>query len=361
MFDTSSREWSDWRWHLRNRITSVDGLRRVLALSDDEAGRIERAARRFPMAITPYYASLIDGDAPDCAIRRQAVPDGAELDDPRGMLDPLQEVAQSPARNIVRIYPDRVAFTVFDTCPVRCRFCFRKRLFAAEGLPSASRGLDEGIDYIARTPEIRDVLVTGGDPLMATDAWLERLLGRIRAIPHVEIIRIGTRAPVALPQRITPELCDVLERFHPLWISTHFNHPKELTPEATQACDRLTRAGIPLSNQSVLLRGINDDLDVMRRLVHGLVKMRVRPYYLFQCHLVEGTGHFRTAIETGVEIAEGLRGHTSGLANPLLIVDTPRGKVPILPRRGLVGREGDDVVLETFDGGTWREWNPQDA
>jgi len=361
MFDRSRPEWNDWRWHLKNRISSVEQLRKLIRLTDAEAEEMEKVARHFPLAISPYYASLMDPEDPTCPIRRQVVPSGEELRDPFGVPDPMAELSQSPVRNVIRIYPDRVAFAVFDVCPVFCRFCFRKRLFDPGTDPPPPGFLDEGIGYIADTPEVRDVLITGGDPLMATDAWLERLLSRIRAIPHVEIIRLGTRMPVALPQRITPDLCRMLERFHPLWINTHFNHPKELTPEAAQACDRLTRAGIPLGNQTVLLKGINDDPGVMRQLVHGLLKMRVRPYYLFQCHLVEGTRHFRTSIEKGIEITRLLRGHTSGMANPLFIVDTPRGKVPILPRAGLVGREGDEVVLETYEGLVWREWNPQDG
>jgi len=359
-YDRPRFNWNDWRWQLTNRITTVDELRQVIPMTDEEAVVAERAARRFPMAITPYYLGLMDRDDPNCPIRRQVVPTGDELDDPHGVPDPLAEVQQSPVPNVIRIYPDRVAFTVLDACPISCRFCFRKRMFDPATDPAPQGFLDEGIRYIVAHPEIRDVLVTGGDPLIAADAWIERLLVRLRAIDHVEIIRLGTRVPAALPQRVTPELCELLERFHPIWINTHFNHPKELTPEAIRACDRLARAGIPLGNQTVLLKGINDDPEVMRRLVHGLLRARVRPYYLFQCHLVEGTRHFRTPIERGIEITRRLRGHTSGLANPLFVVDTPRGKVPILPHAGWIERDGDEVVLETYDGHVWREWNPPD-
>jgi lysine 2,3-aminomutase len=359
-FDTNSSEWTDWRWHLKNRISTPEQLSRLIPLSDDEADAVRRVTDRFPMTITPYYASLIDPDDPNCPIRRQVVPIADELHDPVGVTDPIEETTQSPVPGVIRIYPDRVAFTVFDVCPVFCRFCFRKRLFDPSSEPPPSDYIDAGIKWISEHEEIRDVLITGGDPLMATDMWLERLLSRIRAIPHVEIIRFGTRMPVALPQRITPELCEILERFHPLWINTHFNHPRELTPEAAKACDMLTRAGIPVGNQSVLLRGVNDDEATMQRLTRGLLKMRVRPYYLFQCHLVAGTSHFRTPIERGVEIAQSLRGHTSGLGNPLFIVDTPHGKVPILPKRGLLKRDGDDVLLETYTGDVWRELNPID-
>ena len=360
-FDTHAAEWNDWQWHLRNRIDSIEKLRDVLPLSDREATEASGVIQRFPMMITPYYASLIDPNDPDCPIRRQVVPSEDELHDPAGIPDPIDEVSQSPVPGVIRIYPDRVAFTAFNVCPVFCRYCFRKRLFDPDAVPPPRTQIDAGIRWIENTPEIRDVLVTGGDPLMATDAWLANLLTRLRAIPHVEVIRLGTRAPVALPQRITPELCEIIERHHPVWINTHFNHPKELTPEAAAACDRLTRAGAPVGNQSVLLRGINDDEHVMRELVTGLVKMRVRPYYLFQCHLVDGTAHFRTSIERGTQISASLRGYISGIANPLYIVDTPRGKVPILPKNGFVRREGDDVELETFEGQEWREWNPRDG
>jgi lysine 2,3-aminomutase len=333
----------------------------MLPLSESQRVQLEEVTRLYPMSLTPYYASLIDPDNAHCPILRQVVPSPEELDDADGLADPLCEASQSPVENIIRIYPDRVAFTVFNQCPVRCRFCFRKRLFAPAHGRSDVSAVEEGLRYIAAEPEIRDVLLTGGDPLMASDQWLESLLARVRSIPHVEIIRIGTRTPVVLPQRITPRLCRILARFHPIWVNTHFNHPRELTPEAAEACDRLTRVGIPVGNQSVLLKGVNDDASTMERLVRGLVHMRVRPYYLFQCHLVSGTRHFRTSVETGLEITKALRGHVSGIANPLFVVDTPRGKVPLLPRTGWAGRDGDDVVLETFRGAMWRERNPVDG
>jgi len=349
--------WNDWRWHIRNRITTLDELRGVVAPDENEIERLRRVVARFPLSITPYYASLIDFDDRQCPIRRQVVPSVAEIEDPDGVEDPLGEIEQSPVQNVIQIYPDRVALTVVTQCPVFCRFCFRKRLFSTTR-GGAVRGLEKSIEYIRGTPQIKDVLVTGGDPLIASDSFLDRLLRSLRSIPHVEIIRIGTRAPVVLPQRITPRLCAILSRYHPLWVNTHFNHPKELTPEAREACDRLLRAGIPLGNQSVLLKGVNDDPETMRELVRGLVRMRVRPYYLFQCHLVRGTRHFRTTIEQGLRITGALRGHVSGVANPLFVVDTPDGKVPLLPRRGLKRREGDYVVLETFKGTEWREYNP---
>ena len=351
-------DWQDWHWHILQRIATPERLKRLLDLSESETRNVERASARFPFAVTPYYADLIDLDNPICPIRRQVIPSADELSDPVGIPDPLQEVNQSPVPGVVRIYPDRVALIVADTCSSFCRFCYRKRLFDPGKRPHPPGHLSDALAYIRAHPEIRDVLVTGGDPLMLEDDDLADILQQIRSIGSVEIIRVGTRMPVVLPQRITPELCALLEEFHPLWLNTHFNHPKEITPESTRACDRLTRSGIPVGNQSVLLRGVNDTVETMRELVCGLVKIRVRPYYFFQCHLVEGTGHLRTRIEEGLEIVRGLRGYSSGLANPLFIVDTPHGKVPLLPRQGWLGREGDDVVLETFEGKVWREFNP---
>jgi lysine 2,3-aminomutase len=258
---------------------------------------------------------------------------------------------------VIRVYRDRIAFCVNNECALYCRFCLRKRMVGEPEWAMKKRELGIALDWIRRTPEIRDVLLTGGDPLVFSDDRLEWLLAELRAIDHVEIVRLGTRLPVTLPQRVTPELCRMLERYHPLWLNTHFNHPRELTAEAAEACDRLTRAGIPLGNQSVLMRGINDDVEVMKQLCEGLVRMRVRPYYCYQSQLLEGTGHFRVPIERGVEIFRALRGRTSGFAIPLFVLDTPYGKVP-LTHPYLRGREGDEVVVESFDGRCWREPNP---
>ena len=306
--------------------------------------------------ITRYYAGLMDPTDQGCPIRRQGIPSVDELADDVGTVDPLGEEAGTVAPNLIRLYPDRVAWCVTGTCPVYCRFCFRRRLVAGEGGDFSAAALARALGYIQKTPEIRDVLITGGDPLVLPDEVLEDLLRKIRAIPHVEIIRIGTRTPATLPQRITPELCSMLQGFHPLWINTHFNHPRELTPLAAAACARLADAGIPLGNQSVLLKGINDDEPTMRRLLHGLVRMRVRPYYLFQCHLNSGSAHFRTAVETGMQIMDQLRGSTTGFAVPAFIIDTPFGKVP-LQRETVVRRESDAVYLRTHDGRVWREPN----
>jgi lysine 2,3-aminomutase len=343
---------------MRHRIRSADDLRAWLEPTPEEAAGIERLAERFHFVITPYYASLMDRDDPECPIRRQVVPHVCELDDPAGLADPLDEVAHSPLKNVIRVYPDRIAFCVNNECALYCRFCLRKRMVGEPEWTMKRRELEEALAWIRRTPEIRDVLLTGGDPLVFSDDRLEWLLGELRAIPHVEVVRLGTRLPVTLPFRVTDALCRMLERHHPIWVNTHFNHPRELTEEAAAACDRLTRAGIPVGNQSVLLRGINDDPGTMKSLCEGLVRMRVRPYYCYQAQLLEGTAHFRVAVEEGVEIFRALRGRTSGFAIPQYVLDTPHGKVP-LGHPYLRGREGDDVVVEAWDGALWRERNPR--
>jgi lysine 2,3-aminomutase len=351
----------DWRsagWHLRNRIRSADDLARFVAPAPDETRAIGALADRFRFVITPYYASLMDPADPECPIRRQVVPRLAELGDPHGLADPLDEVAHSPVKNVVRVYPDRIAFCVNNECAIYCRFCLRKRMVGDEEWTMQRRELEAALAWIRATPAIRDVLLTGGDPLIFSDDRLGWLLGELRAIPHVEILRLGTRLPVTLPFRVTPELCALLERHHPIWLNTHFNHPKELTAEAAEACDRLARAGVPLGNQSVLLAGINDDVDTMRALCEGLVRMRVRPYYCYQAQLLEGTAHFRVPIERGIEIFRAMRGRTSGFAIPQYVLDTPLGKVP-LAHPYFKGRDGDHVVVESYDGRTWRELNPR--
>jgi lysine 2,3-aminomutase len=356
----SDADWRDWTWQMRHRVRNVDDLSRFLDPTEDERHAIGALAERFHFVITPYYASLMAPDDPDCPIRRQVVPRMAELDDPAGLADPLDEVAHSPVKNVIRVYPDRIAFCVNNECALYCRYCLRKRMVGEPGWAMKKRELGEALDWIRATPEIRDVLLTGGDPLVYSDDRLEWLLAELRAIDHVEIIRLGTRLPVTLPFRITEELCAMLERYHPLWVNTHFNHPRELTAEAAAACDRLTRAGIPVGNQSVLMRGINDDAETMKSLCEGLVRMRVRPYYCYQAQLLEGTGHFRVPVERGLEIFRALRGRTSGYAIPLYVLDTPYGKVP-LTHPYLLGREGDDIVVESYDGRIWREPNPLDG
>jgi lysine 2,3-aminomutase len=352
------RDWRDWTWQMQHRVRTGSDLARFVRPTADEGKAIALLADRFRFVITPYYAALMDPDDPDCPIRRQVVPRTAELHDPFGLADPLDEVAHSPVKNVIRVYADRIAFCVNNECALYCRFCLRKRMVGDEEWAMRRRELEAALDWIRATPAIRDVLLTGGDPLVFSDQRLNWLLSELRRIPHVEILRLGTRLPVTLPFRVTPALCRVLEAHHPIWVNTHFNHPKELTPEAAEACDRLTRAGVPVGNQSVLLRGINDDVATMKALCEGLVRMRVRPYYCYQAQLLEGTEHFRVPIERGVELFRALRGRTSGFAIPQYVLDTPRGKVP-LEHPYLRGREGDDVVVETWDGTLWRERNPR--
>ena len=342
---------------MQQRIRSAADLAQFLAPTGDEARAIAALSERFRFVITPYYASLMDPENPECPVRKQVVPRLAELGDPLGLADPLDEVAHSPVKNVVRVYADRIAFCVNNECALYCRYCLRKRMVGDEEWTMKRAELSVALDWIRRTPEIRDVLLTGGDPLVFSDERLEWLLRELRAIPHVEIVRLGTRLPVTLPMRVTPALCEMLQRYHPIWLNTHFNHPKELTPEAARACDLLTRAGIPVGNQSVLLAGVNDDVATMKALCEGLVRMRVRPYYVYQAQLLEGTAHFRVPIERGIELFRALRGRTSGFAIPQYVLDTPYGKVP-LDYPFLRGRDGDYVEMESFDGRIWRELNP---
>lgn len=350
--------WSDWRWQMRNRVHSPEVLHTYIHPTQDELDAIEATRDVFRWNITPHYASLMDAHDPACPIRRQVVPTMDELrPDLVGVMDPLEEVAHSPVKNLIHNYTDRVAFCVTAECAIYCRYCLRKRMVGDGEMMMKREELREAIAYIAAHPEIRDVLLTGGDPLTYSDKNLDWLLAELRAIPHVEVIRIGSRMPVKLPQRITPELCAVLEKHHPVWLNTHFNHPKELAPEAFAGIDRLLRAGVPVGNQTVLLRGINDDLDTLKALLKGLVRMRVRPYYLYQAQVIGGTAHLRTSIEKGMELMEGLQGHITGFAIPRYVLDTPFGKVP-LHRGYVLGRCGDLVVMRTTRGDLWAEPNP---
>ncbi len=349
--DVPDEKWDDWRWQLSHRIRNGDELRQIINLTPDEEAGVD-AAQRFRMDITPYFASLMDPNDPNCPIRQQVVPTRKELvhfDDE--MDDSLNEEAQSPVRGLVHRYPDRVLMLVTTQCASYCRYCTRSRLVGEADRQFTMADYDAQIDYIARTPSVRDVLISGGDPLVLATAHLERLLARLRAIPHVEVIRIGTRVPVFLPQRIDDALISMLKRYHPLWMNIHFNHPRELTPEVAQAVTRLADAGIPLGSQTVLLAGVNDCPNVIKTLMHGLVKLRVRPYYLYQCDLVHGAGHFRTSVAKGVEIIESLRGHTSGFAIPTYCIDAPGGggKVPIMPQY-LISQSDDKVVVRNFEG-----------
>lgn len=350
--------WSNWRWQMQNRIHSVEALEEWITPTADERKAIEEIGDVFRWNITPYYAALMDPTDPSCPIRRQVVPTMDELGpDIVDEVDPLDEVDHSPVKNLIHNYEDRVAFCVTAECAIYCRYCLRKRMVGDADYFMRTDEHQAAIDYIAEHDEIRDVLLTGGDPLTFNEANLEWLLSRLRAIDHVELIRFGTRMPVKLPYRITDDLCSLLEKYHPIWINTHFNHPKELTEDAAAAIHRLKSAGVPVGNQTVLLRGINDNVGTMKALNEGLVRMRVRPYYLYQAQIIGGTGHLRAPIEVGMHIMRRLRGRTSGFAIPTYVLDTPYGKVP-LNRSYVKGRAGDYVLMETYDGTLWAEPNP---
>jgi lysine 2,3-aminomutase len=342
----------DWRWQLRHRLSTKEEIARLLPLTPDEDAALDAAPGLFRVGITPYYFSLIDREHPFCPVRMQVIPRTRELvNEPGDLADPLGEDAHSPATGIFHRYPDRCLLLAIDRCAIYCRHCNRRRLVGREESPISRADLAAAIAYIRRTPAIRDVLISGGDPLTLSDDRLEEIVAAVRAIPHVEIVRIGTRVPVVLPMRIDDALCAMLRRYHPLYINTHFNHPKELTPLARTACERLADAGIPLGNQTVLLRGVNSSARVLRRLFTELLKVRVRPYYLFQGDVAAGTSHLRTSVETGIEIMQNLRGWISGLAIPHLVIDTPHGmgKVSIGPDY-VVARGPERWTLRNYEG-----------
>jgi lysine 2,3-aminomutase len=325
-------EWNDWKWQFKNRVTRLEELAALLPFPAKEWDMRREVLRDFRMGITPYYLALVDPEDADDPILRQIAPIVEEyIFRDVGDEDPLAEEQYSPVPGITHRYPDRVLMVISNSCEIYCRYCTRKRIMYEDAVPDVE--IDRMVDYIARTKAVRDVIVSGGDPLTYGTKKLESILAKLRAIPHLEIIRIGSRVPVSIPPRIDAELCEMLARCHPLWINVHFNHPRELTAEAAAACDRLSRAGIPLNNQAVLLKGVNDDVETIRQLCTGLMKMRVRPYYLYQCDPIRGGEHFRTPIAKGIEIMEGLRGHTSGLAIPTYVVDAPGGggKIPVGP------------------------------
>lgn len=355
--NTTLTQWQDWHWQLQNRIRDVDTLGRIIRLSEDERHAMSDQASSLPLAITPYYASLIDPWNPRQALRRTVVPTVHEHFRSIGESnDPLHEDEDSPVPGIVHRYPDRVLFLVTGNCATYCRYCTRSRMVGHHSNHCLNvTSWEVGLSYIASHPEIRDVLLSGGDPLTLADEQLEWLLAHLRRIPHIELIRIGTKAPVVLPQRITPALLKMLKRYHPLWISIHAAHPDELTPETTRACTHLADAGIPLGSQTVLLSGINDDTETMKRLVHGLLKIRVKPYYLYQCDPIPGSSHFRTPVAKGLEIIRGLRGFTTGYAVPTYVIDAPGGggKIPLLPEY-VVGQENGDLILRNYEGQIFR-------
>ena len=345
-------DWNDWKWQYKNRVTNLKELKRHIPICNDEAKSLKRCLNQFRMAITPYYASLIDINNPECPIRKQCIPSLYELIiDRHESLDPLAEEHYSPVPGIVHRYPDRVLFLLTGRCAMYCRHCTRRRLAGNEDYTVNEAQITACIEYIQNNSNIRDVLLSGGDPLVLSDKFLESILKRLRRIPHVEIIRIGTRTPVVMPIRITDELVNMLKKYQPLWINTHFNHPNEITEDSAKACEKIVDAGIPLGNQTVLLKGINDNAEVMKELCLKLVRHRVRPYYLYQCDVANGIDHFRTTVETGIEIMAKLRGYISGFAVPTYVIDAPNGggKIPIL-KNYMTGIDEEGVHLVNYLG-----------
>lgn len=350
--DVTPEQWNDWKWQVANRITTVEQLKQVINITPEEEDGIHECLKTLRMAITPYYASLMDPNDPNCPVRKQAVPTNFELHQSSAdMLDPLHEDGDSPVPGLTHRYPNRALLLITDQCSMYCRHCTRRRFAGQKDDAMPMDRIDKAIEYIKNTPVIRDVVLSGGDALLISDEKLEYIISKLRAIPHVEIIRIGSRTPVVLPQRITEELVNMVKKYHPVWLNMHFNHSMEITPETKLACERLANAGLPLGNQSVLLRGINDCVHVMRDLVHNLVKLRVRPYYIYQCDLSMGIEHFRTSVSKGIEIIEGLRGHTSGFCVPTFVVDAPGGggKIPVMPQY-MISQSREKVILRNFEG-----------
>jgi lysine 2,3-aminomutase len=349
--EVDAATWNDWRWQLRNRLTTAAELERFVTLSDEERRGIAAGGALFRVGAAPYYAELMDPQHDSCPIRMQVIPRAAEAQvSPGEYRDPLGEDGLAPTRAIVHRYPDRVLLLALDRCAVYCRHCNRRRMVGQDDGVISARDLEAAVGYIRRTPQVRDVLISGGDPLTLSTEKLAWILGEVRAIPHVDFIRIGTRVPVALPMRVDDELCAMLRRFHPLYINTHFNHPKEVTPEARVACEKLVDAGIPMGNQTVLLRGVNSQARTLEALFRALLRMRVRPYYLFQGDPVEGTDHLRTPVSAGVEIMNQLRGRVTGMAIPHLVIDAPGGggKIPIGPDYLLAWGE-HELVLRNYE------------
>ncbi len=356
--DVPTRKWNDWRWQLRSRLWDAPSLERIFNLSVAERDGLARL-RGLPMAVTPFYAALLDPDDPDDALRRTLFPVSDEsVAGPGEADDPLGEDASSPVEGLVHRYPDRVLFLVSDHCAVYCRYCTRARVVGSGEMSPDVKRWESAFAYLAEHREVRDVLLSGGDPLTLSDAKLDYLLGRLKAL-DIEFVRIGTKVPACLPQRITPELLAVLKKHSPVWLSLHFTHPAELVPEVAAACNALADNGIPLGSQTVLLAGVNDDVETQRRLNHGLLRMRVRPYYLYQCDPITGSAHFRTSVDKGLEVISGLRGHTTGYSVPQYVIDAPGGggKIPILPQ-SVVGRDGEEVLLRNYAGRIFRYYDP---
>ncbi len=349
--DVPDEKWNDWRWQLSHRLNTVEDIEKIFPLTESERKALQSSGL-FRVDVTPYFISLINPDDPNDPIRKQIIPRSEEMQAFTAMMeDSLAEDRHSPVPGLVHRYPDRVLMLVTTQCASYCRYCTRSRIVGDPGQTFSRQEFEAQIEYLKRTPQVRDVLLSGGDPLVLAPKILEEILTRLREIPHIEIVRIGSRVPVFLPMRVTQELCDMLQKFHPLWLNIHINHPNEISLELAQACDRLTRAGIPLGNQSVLLAGVNDCVHIQRELVQKMTRIRVRPYYLYQCDLVEGAGHFRTPVAKGIEIIEGLRGHTSGYAVPQFIVDAPGGggKIPVMPNY-LLSMSDHKIILRNYEG-----------
>jgi lysine 2,3-aminomutase len=344
-------KWNDWRWQLSHRLNTAEEIEKVLPLTDSERKALQTSGL-FRVDITPYFISLIDPKDLNDPVRKQIIPRSDEMQAFTAMMeDSLAEDRHSPVPGLVHRYPDRVLMLVTTQCASYCRYCTRSRIVGDPGQTFSRQEFEAQLEYLKRTPQVRDVLLSGGDPLVLAPKILEEILTRLREIPHIEIVRIGSRVPVFLPMRVTQELCDMLQKFHPLWINIHINHPNEISQELAEACDRMARAGIPLGNQSVLLAGVNDCVHIQRDLVQKMTRIRVRPYYLYQCDLVEGAGHFRTPVAKGIEIIEGLRGHTSGYAVPQFIVDAPGGggKIPVMPNYQISASD-HKIILRNYEG-----------
>ena len=358
--NVSPTDWNSATWQLKNRITTLKQLEEHLTLTEEERAGVLLSGNKLAMAITPHYFNLIDPEDPGCPIRRQVIPRIEETwEDPDEMSDPCGEDSHMPVPGLVHRYPDRVLFLVTDRCASYCRYCTRSRVVSGVGEKELHTEFEAAFRYLERHTEVRDVLLSGGDPLLFSDAKLDALLTRLRAIKHIEFIRIGSRVPIFVPQRITPELCQMLQKHHPLWLSIHTNHPRELTTEVRDALALLANHGVPLGNQSVLLRGVNDNAEVMKSLVHKLLMCRVRPYYLYQCDLIQGSSHLRTSVADGIDIIEQLRGHTTGYAIPQFVIDAPGGggKVPLNPDYVLV-RDEQRVVIRNYEGKTFEYPEP---
>ncbi len=354
--DVSPKQWTDWKWQVRNRITDVDTLAKVVNLSNKEKDEIAHSMKYLRMAITPYYATLMDPDDPECPVRKQAIPTSNELHVKKEeMTDTVYETVDSPHEGLTHRYPDRVLLLITDQCSMYCRHCCRRRIVGQTDHARSWEEIKEGIDYIKKTPQVRDVLLSGGDPLLVSDQFLEKIIREIRKIKHVQIVRLGTRTPVVMPYRITPQLVKMLRKYHPIWLNTHFNHPNEITAESKRAVEMLVDGGIPVGNQQVLLKGVNDCPTITKKLCQDLTSIRCRPYYIYQCDIAKGLEHFRTSLGKGIEIIEAMRGHTSGFAVPEFVIDAPTGggKIPVSPNY-LISMSDKRWILRNYEGGIFQ-------